>query len=80
MIERQRTEVLSGRGADLMLMGGTSAEFPNEPLFQPEKAMRLGIFCDLAPLLEEAGENYDGLLTAVTDAGNVYGGMSTLVR
>ncbi|MBP3704061.1 MAG: extracellular solute-binding protein, partial [Clostridia bacterium] len=73
VISRLRTEIMSGKGPDIFLMGSNSGDI--EPLFKvPEKNMANGIFLPLNDYIENAQfMEFDKLVPGVMSAGQYDG-------
>jgi hypothetical protein len=70
-LRKLQSEIMSGSGPDLFILDAGY----NVDCFFPDinKAMRSGVFCDLLPLLREAGIREEDFIRPVFDAGKIDG-------
>ena len=64
VLNRLRTALMAGKGADLFLLTNTDEFFENT-----EMNMSNGVFCDLLPLFDEADISMDDFIESVMKAG-----------
>ena len=67
-LERTRTKLMSGKGADLYIINTKTGLLGDVNL-----SMGNGVFCDMLPLLEDAGVNMDDFVQPVIKAGQIDG-------